>query len=130
MLRGAGRLRVPPSAYRVWSVTMPPMLTKRPGLLGVAAIVISVAVGCPGGASDRAPPVRNSTGGRTGASRTGVPNPFTVVATYSAASLGLRNPRALAFGPDGNLYVADATDRVTVSTATGTRSIPSTPILR
>jgi DNA-binding beta-propeller fold protein YncE len=99
---------------------MPPMLTKRPGLLGVASILMSIAVGCTGGASHGAPPVRNSTGGSTGALTTAVSNPFTVVATYSAASLRLRNPRGLAFGPDGNLYVTDATDRVTVVSSGGT----------
>jgi hypothetical protein len=48
-----------------------------------------------------------------------VPNPFTVLATYSAASLGLKNPSDLAVGPDGNLYVTDGTERVTVVSPAG-----------
>jgi hypothetical protein len=48
-----------------------------------------------------------------------VPNPFTIVARYSASSLGRKNPRDLAIGPSGNVYVTDATDRVTVVSPTG-----------
>jgi DNA-binding beta-propeller fold protein YncE len=48
-----------------------------------------------------------------------VPNPFTVVARYSASSLGLKNPRDLAIGAGGNLYITDATDRVTVVSPAG-----------
>jgi hypothetical protein len=54
------------------------------------------------------------------ASSRSAPNPFTVVARYSAASLGLKEPRDLAIGPDGNLYVTDGTaDRVTVVSPSG-----------
>jgi DNA-binding beta-propeller fold protein YncE len=48
-----------------------------------------------------------------------VSNPFKVVARYSASSLALKNPRDLAIGPNGNLYVTDATDRVTVVSPEG-----------
>jgi DNA-binding beta-propeller fold protein YncE len=48
-----------------------------------------------------------------------VPNPFRIVARYSASSLGLKDPRDLAIGPDGNLYITDATDRVTVVSPAG-----------
>jgi hypothetical protein len=53
------------------------------------------------------------------ASRSAVPNPFRIVARYSASSLGLKNPRDLAIGPNGNLYITDASDRVTEMSATG-----------
>jgi hypothetical protein len=46
-------------------------------------------------------------------------NPFTIVARYSAASLGLNRPANLAIGPDGNLYVTDAAQHVTVISAEG-----------
>jgi hypothetical protein len=42
------------------------------------------------------------------------PDPFRIVARYSASSLGLRQPLDLAVGPDGNVYVTDASDSVTV----------------
>jgi hypothetical protein len=41
-------------------------------------------------------------------------SPFRVVASYSAAKLGLRNPRWLAIGPDGDFFFTDATQRVSV----------------
>jgi hypothetical protein len=43
-----------------------------------------------------------------------VPNPFRITARYSASSLGLKNPRDLAIAPNGNLYITDAADRITV----------------
>jgi hypothetical protein len=48
-----------------------------------------------------------------------VSNPFRVVARYTASSLGLRNPRDLVIGPSGNVYITDATDRVTEMSPTG-----------
>jgi tripartite motif-containing protein 71 len=49
-----------------------------------------------------------------------LPSPFTVTARYSAKSLGLSHPAALAVGPDGNLYVTDLSQRVTVISRAGT----------
>jgi DNA-binding beta-propeller fold protein YncE len=40
-----------------------------------------------------------------------VPNPFTIVARFD---VGLKHPVGLAIGADGNLYVTDASQRVTV----------------
>jgi hypothetical protein len=62
-------------------------------------------------------------GGTHGAGTTqaaaGVPNPFRIVARYSPASLGLGQPLGLAVGLDGNVYVTDASDHVTVVSPAG-----------
>ena len=50
-----------------------------------------------------------------------VPNPFAVVATYSAASLGLDRPIAMTIGPDGHVYITDIQPSVTVFDAFGSR---------
>lgn len=59
----------------------------------------------------------------SGASSSGSPSTaqraFDVVATYTAKSLGLRRPTALALGPDGDLYVTDNSQRVSVISPTG-----------
>jgi DNA-binding beta-propeller fold protein YncE len=43
-----------------------------------------------------------------------LPSPFTITARYTAKSLGLDHPTDLAIGPDGNVYVTDRSQRVTV----------------
>ena len=43
-----------------------------------------------------------------------LPVPFTITARCAAKMLGLSHPDALAIGPDGNLYVTDLSQRVTV----------------
>ena len=50
---------------------------------------------------------------------TAVPNPFTVIGSYSADQLGLDDPIAMAIGPNGNVYVTDLHPSVTVVDAFG-----------
>lgn len=89
------------------------------GTVAVLAATVALAPGCGYGATHPPRPTATSSVGASGTVGPSVPNPFTVVATYSAAALGLRNPRGLAVGPDGNLYVTDGTDRVTVVSPAG-----------
>src|SRR5262249_30711488 len=49
----------------------------------------------------------------------GLPNPFTVTARWTARSLGLKPLGGLAVGRDRNLYVTDASQRVTVVSPAG-----------
>jgi len=44
---------------------------------------------------------------------------FSIVARYSPRSLNLRKPANLAIGPDGNIYITDASQRVTVVSSQG-----------
>ena len=66
---------------------------------------------------------------RTGAAATGtspasaasraLPSPFTITANYTAKSLGLTQPESMAVGPDGDLYVTDLSQLVTVISPAG-----------
>jgi hypothetical protein len=73
------------------------------------AVFVVVAAGC-GGTNSSSPTTRESSA---------LPTPFTIAARFSAKSLGLRDPRGLAVGPDGNLYVTDRKQRVTVISPDG-----------
>jgi DNA-binding beta-propeller fold protein YncE len=73
--------------------------------------LVAAIVGCGGSGS--------STTSRLASSRHDLPTPFTVLARYSARSLGLDAPDALAIGPDGNVYITDFSQRVTVVSPTG-----------
>ena len=48
-----------------------------------------------------------------------LPSPFTITARYTAKSLGLDHPTDLTIGPDGNVYVTDRSQRVTVISSGG-----------
>ena len=48
-----------------------------------------------------------------------LPRPFTITARYSAKSLGLKAPRALAIAPSGNLYATDFSQRLSVISPSG-----------
>jgi len=82
-------------------------ITSRLAVAVVTAGVTVLAVGC------AAAPA----GGHRSAAAAGspaLPSPFTIMAGYGAKSLGLDHPDALAAGPDGNLYVTDLSQRVSV----------------
>jgi len=83
--------------------------------LAVAAAGLALlAAGCAGNAATAA----GTKPSPAGAARA-LPSPFTATARYSAKSLGLSHPAALTVGPDGNLYVTDLSQRVTVISPAG-----------
>lgn len=75
----------------------------------VLAGVVLLGAGCGAGAAAPA-------GGHTSpaAASSALPNPFTITARYTAKSLGLDHPTDLTIGPDGNAYVTDRSQRVTI----------------
>ena len=93
-------------------------MDKMTSRLVAAALVGGLAVLSAGCAANAAAPA----GGHPSAAAAGstaLPNPFTVLARYGVKPLGLDHPVALAIGPDGNLYVTDLSQRVTVISPAG-----------
>src|SRR5215469_12806479 len=80
----------------------------------VLAAVVLLGAGC--GARAAAP-----AGGHTSpvAASPTLPNPFTITARYTAKSLGLDHPTDLTIGSDGNVYVTDRSQRITVISPAG-----------
>ena len=89
-------------------------ITARVAAAALAGLAV-LAAGCAGTAA-------TATGTNTSpaaASSRALPSPFTITARYTAKSLGLSHPVALAVGPDGNLYVTDLSQRMAVISPAG-----------
>jgi streptogramin lyase len=80
--------------------------------LAAAAVLAGVVLLGTGCSANAAAPA----GGNTSpvAASPALPSPFTITARYTAKSLGLDHPTDLTIGPDGNVYVTDRSQRVTI----------------
>jgi DNA-binding beta-propeller fold protein YncE len=80
----------------------------RLGTLALAATAAVIGVGCSAGGPNPTGRVAASPTLQSSPTPTAtLPNPFTITARFSASTLGLKQPVALAIGPDGNLYGTD-----------------------
>ena len=82
------------------------------GRLVAAAVLAGVVLLGAGCSARAAAPAGGHTGPATASPA--LPSPFTITARYTAKSLGLDRPTDLTIGPDGNVYVIDRSQRVTV----------------
>jgi streptogramin lyase len=57
--------------------------------------------------------------GRSSSAPSRLPNPIQITARYTAQQLGLKNPRDLAIGPDGNMYITEGGGRISVVSPEG-----------
>jgi hypothetical protein len=89
-------------------------LTRLAAVAAAAGLAI-LAAGCAGNAAT----ATGTSPSPAGATSRALPSPFTITARYAPASLGLYHPADLAVGPDGNLYVTDSSQRVTVISPAG-----------
>ena len=90
-------------------------ITTRLAVAAAAAGLALLAAACSGTAAT----VTGANTSPAGATSRALPSPFTITARYTAASLGLDHPADLAVGSDGNLYVTDFSQRVTVISPAG-----------
>jgi hypothetical protein len=91
----------------------------------LGTIATALLAGCTGGVEHDQGPTPGSSTAPTGtaspmaSSSPVISNPFTITARFSPESLGLEDPANLAIGPDGNLYIPDASQHVTVVSPEG-----------
>ena len=85
----------------------------------IACVAVALAAGACGSTKSHQPQSQSVGTTGAGSGSTHRPSPFAVEATYTAKSLGLTKPANLAIGPDGNVYVTDAQQRVTVVSPDG-----------